>query len=661
MIQNLADEKKYLSDVMEQIKLKENELKEKEVGCSSDFKASMNYLWEHKSDMDAMEIFSNQQSINRIVDKGEFTNKILKQLQMLKDVPYFARIDFQEDDEDEIEKVYIGRFSFCDDHMNVWVYDWRAPISEMYYEYELGPAAYFAPIGKIEGVITTKRQYQIKNGQLLYAADNGSSIHDEVLLSELSKTSDKRMQDIVATIQKEQNQIIRREQKGTLIIQGVAGSGKTSVALHRIAYYLYRNKGSINAEHILIFSPNKVFADYISGVLPELGEEPICDKCIQDIAVELLEDEFETYEEQLERLLSKSDLAYDKRVKLKSSLQFAEQMEHYIDWLEDNNFVPKDYIYNGSVIEKKYIWRSFSQQRKMPVYERLRQMSIDIVQRIKEMNTMESKVPSKSEVYKVLCGMLLVKEPMTLYKQMFEWSHLEEAFIESKKLEFADVFPILYLKIYLFGVNQEDIRYVVIDEMQDYSPIELKVINKLYPCPKMLLGDMGQNINPAFELNKQGYEALYPDCQFVHLNKSYRSTCEIMELAQQVKKDAYIEPTLRHGDVPEKLTLPSHKQMIHYIQDRIEAFKKGTSGTLGILCYSRKEANALYEEIRTQEDVHFLDACKSFTQGVQICSTYMAKGLEFDEVIVVNSKQFSESLLYVACTRAMHQLTLLNE
>ena len=295
MIEKLND---YLIELDKKVKLYENE-----------FKESKKYLYENRGDMDAMEVFSNEKSISQIVSSGEFISKQKTKIESLINTPYFARIDFRYDDEDEIEKIYIGRNAFIDKFGDMLIYDWRAPVSSMYYDFELGNASYDAPLGKVEGEITLKRQFKITKSKMDYVLESALSIGDEVLQRELSNTSDQRMKNIVATIQKEQNRIIRNEKTDTLIIQGVAGSGKTSIALHRVAYFLYKYREYLSAENVVVISPNKVFADYISNVIPELGEEPIIQLDLEDIAREQLDKQmdFEKYSEQVSELLDVPD------------------------------------------------------------------------------------------------------------------------------------------------------------------------------------------------------------------------------------------------------------------------------------------------------------------------------------------------------------------
>ena len=309
MPNKFPEESMYLDTIIEKLNDYLDTLDKKVKLYEDEFKESKKYLYENRGDMDAMEIFSNEKSISQIVSSGEFISKQKTKIESLINTPYFARIDFRYDDEDEIEKIYIGRNAFIDKFGDMLIYDWRAPVSSMYYDFELGNASYDAPLGKVEGEITLKRQFKITKSKMDYVLESALSIGDEVLQRELSNTSDQRMKNIVATIQKEQNRIIRNEKTDTLIIQGVAGSGKTSIALHRVAYFLYKYREYLSAENVVVISPNKVFADYISNVLPELGEEPIIQLDLEDIATNHLDKQmdFEKYSEQVSELLDVPD------------------------------------------------------------------------------------------------------------------------------------------------------------------------------------------------------------------------------------------------------------------------------------------------------------------------------------------------------------------
>ncbi len=295
----------------------------KAIQLKSDEIANMyKHMEEHKRDMDHLEKNAMRETITNYTLQGDHTVENKKRLIRLKDIAYFGRIDFQESDADTFRNIYVGVHNFQDSESNKnLVFDWRAPISSLFYDFELGEGHYETQSGLIQGDISLKRQFKIRKGEMEYMLDTDVTIHDEVLQKELNQASSAKMKNIVATIQKEQNAIIRNEEARYLIIQGVAGSGKTSIALHRIAYLLYRFKDTISSEDILIISPNKVFASYISNVLPELGEETVAETSMEDIANEILEYQvnFQTFFEQVAELLEKEDPRLIERIQFKSS------------------------------------------------------------------------------------------------------------------------------------------------------------------------------------------------------------------------------------------------------------------------------------------------------------------------------------------------------
>lgn len=292
---NLSEqqEKKYLQQVIgiinDTIQNTDTSVKE-HVETLQEYK---DYIWSNK-DIDPHEIRSMRESILNHFALGESVIDKRRRLGKILDIPYFGRIDFEEKKNgSSVLPIYIGIHTFYDSQSKTnLIYDWRAPISGMFYDYELGKAVYTSPTGEISGDISLKRQYRIRKGKMEYMIESSLTVHDEILQKELSSNADDKMKNIVTTIQREQNRIIRNEEAHVLIIQGVAGSGKTSIALHRIAYLLYTLKGNISSKDILIISPNKVFGDYISNVLPELGEESVPETSMEQILSGVLENKY---------------------------------------------------------------------------------------------------------------------------------------------------------------------------------------------------------------------------------------------------------------------------------------------------------------------------------------------------------------------------------
>lgn len=624
------------------------------------------YMVENRGEIDPHEMFQNELALKQLDQKGAFAVGVREKLARLKASPYFARIDFQYEDEEDPEKYYIGPASF-NDHNELLICDWRAPVASMFYDCEVGPAGYDAPSGKIEGRLTRKRQFKIKDGKMEYALESSVNIQDDVLQRELSHTSDEKMKSIIATIQKEQNKIIRNEKAGTMIIQGVAGSGKTSIALHRIAFLLYRFKDQLSAEDITILSPNKVFGDYISNVLPELGEEPIYEISFEAIAEEQLEGKFRFEKEK--DPLETEDARWAERARMKSSLGFKTQMDAYLKSLPEKIFAPEDYCFGRFKAEAAWIKTMFEADSGLPFKKRLKLMAETIRERFEADNIRGDELPKPGAILKSLNAMLRVKNTLSLYRDFYQQTGLSHMFVmpEKKTFEWADVYPYLYFKRAFEGLREnKSIRHLVVDEMQDYTLIQYAVINSIYSCPKTILGDFGQCVNPNNQNTLDDMRRLYSGAEYVTLNKSYRSTCEIIRFAGRIQPVSALEPVERRGEAPEVIRCSSRKEMLERLVDEIRAFEKSGWASLGIIVKTNSAAQALYDLLSEKHSVHLITPeSRQFENGVSVTSIQMAKGLEFDAVLIPDadsghySSAYERSLLYVACTRAMHSLKLL--
>ncbi|MGF7012136.1 DNA helicase-2/ATP-dependent DNA helicase PcrA [Lachnospiraceae bacterium PF1-22] len=624
------------------------------------------YMAEYRGELDPHEMFQNQLGLQQIDNTGAFAVTIRDKLAKLKESPYFARIDFRQDLADEAEPFYIGRFAF--NYKNkLRISDWRSPLASMFYDYEVGPASYTAPMGKIDGDLTRKRQFKIKDGVMEYALESSANIYDDVLQQELSQTADEKMKSIIGTIQKEQNQIIRDEKSKTLIIQGVAGSGKTSIALHRIAFLLYRFKEQITANNVTILSPNKVFGDYISSVLPELGEEPIFEISFEDIARIQLEKvmDFEVDKDPF----AEADEAWILRKQFKSSLEFVKRMDDFIEEMPEIIFEPVDYTYGRFTFPADNLRMRFAAYNKHPVKQRLQMLADEVYERFATDNFMEEDIPRSRTILKALKAMLKVKNTLELYRKFYEDMGQSAMFVLAgkKKLEWGDVFPFLYLHAAYEGVKESGvIRHLVVDEMQDYSPIQYAVLNRLFPCPKTILGDFGQSINPLSRHTLDDLVNIYKEAQLVKLNTSYRSSYEIINFAKQIQANDELKAIKRHGPIPEVIGFDSPQIEMQKLRQLIQSYRKSKYHTLGIIVKTKEAARILFDSLSSAEDLHLIsDESRSFEGGISVTSVQMAKGLEFDEVIIMDVDQefyrseYDRSLLYVACTRAMHQLSVL--
>lgn len=631
-----------------------------------EYRDAKRYMAEYRGEIDPHEMFQNELLLKQTDQTGVFAVSVHDKISKLKESPYFARIDFQGQGYEEPEAFYIGRFAFRHDN-KLLIYDWRAPIASMFYDYEVGPAGYEAPMGRIDGKVTRKRQFKITNGVMEYALETSAHVQDDILQKELSHTSDEKMKSIITTIQKEQNQIIRSEKSGTLIIQGAAGSGKTSVALHRIAFLLYRFRERLNARNVAILSPNKVFGDYISNVIPELGEEPIYELSLMDIAKIQLERVID-FEPEKDPLVAE-DERWMERVRFKSTMEFLGRLEEYIMDMTNRIFSPADYTFGPFTAKGEWIRGRFLAYDKYPVKKRLSMVADDIYHRFQADNIRQNELPTMRTILKSLTAMLRFKSTLTLYKEFYRIIGKPYMFVmpEKKVLEWEDVYPFLYLQSAFAGLKESGItRHLVIDEMQDYTPIQYAVLNRLFPCEKTILGDFGQLLNPYHSHTLTDIRRLYEGAEFVQLNRSYRSTYEIMTFAKRIQNSTSLDAVKRHGEEPVLIACNSEQDEIRKVKGAIRNFEAGENKSLGIVMKTNQSAQMLYALLSDELDINLVSPHSShFSYGVSVTSVRMAKGLEFDEVIVPQADSWTyasendRSLLYIACTRAMHRLTFL--
>lgn len=662
------DEREYLEIIKEKLLLAVRRVDDSVRQYSEELRQNKQYIYEHQSGLDEADMVAAGQSINRMAFTGE--SAVLRKRRLLKlgQSPYFGRIDFKTSV--ETIPVYIGIYTFFDETERAnLVYDWRAPISSMFYDFELGEAEYKTPSGKIYGEILLKRQYKIRDGQMEFMIENAVNIQDELLQKELSKSSDDKMKNIVATIQRDQNAVIRNEESTVMIIQGVAGSGKTSIALHRIAFLLYRFRESISSKDILIISPNKVFADYISNVLPELGEEQIPEMVIEELAAEVLENkfQFQTFFEQVAALLDKHDNAFIERMRFKSTFEFLTKMNQYMIHLENNFFIPIELRVGSTVVPSPFIHDKFKMYHRLPLLKRIPQVVKDIQDYVRDNRQRKLTGFEKKQIWDAVPQMIKYTDFFNLYKNFFVWSRNEEMFKIGSNgiLEYADLFPLIYCKIRLEGVQPYDhVKHLLIDEMQDYTPIQYAVLSRLFKCKKTILGDIGQRVNPYSASSADAISQIFPQGDVVKLLRSYRSTWEITAFAQRISPRAEVIPMERHGQEPEVIRFETNREEAEHVRKLIIEFSESGFQSLGIICKTAEQALVLFEELNMQGTHLLTPDSTSFKQGVIITTAHLAKGLEFDEVIIpfASSRNYStevdKSMLYIACTRAMHQLTL---
>lgn len=662
-------EKNYLKAVLQKVDQRIKEINEN-IQSKSDEIAFLNkHMDEHKRDMDHLEKNAFRETIHNYSLQGEHTVANKKRLLRLKDATYFGRIDFESNK--KTRKIYVGVHNFQDNESNEnLVYDWRAPIASLFYDYELGYGEYETETNTIKGTISLKRQFKVRKGEMEYMLDTDVTIHDEVLQKELNQASSAKMKNIVATIQKEQNAIIRNEEAQYLIIQGVAGSGKTSIALHRIAFLLYRFKNTISSEDILIISPNKVFASYISNVLPELGEETVAETRLEDVADDLMEYQvpFQTFFEQVAELLEKNEGDLIERIQFKSSNELLKKLDEYMIYLQNEGFKITDIFVKGKPVPAWFIRESFEKFGRMPLLLRFNEVVREIVESIYKFYQIEVQYKDRTELHNTIRKMFPSYNTRALYKGFYDWLGKPEL-LKLKKgntYEWSDVFAYLYLKIKLEGIKpKSSVKHLVIDEMQDYSVVQYKVLSLLYPCKKTILGDINQSVNPFSSSNLTTIQSIFSGATTMTMLKSYRSTYEITQFTKQISQKVNVEAIERHGEEPQLIQCKNAKEELLQIKKIMQQFKLSKFNSLGIICKTQKQANAIFETLKSEFDISLLNASSvAFGSGIVITTAHLAKGLEFDTVIVPNTTEKNyqtepdKQMLYVACTRAMHQLFL---
>ena len=632
------------------------------------------YIWSNK-DIDPHEIRSMRESILNHFALGESVINKHKRLTKILAIPYFGRIDFLEKKENsKVMPIYIGIHTFYDPESRATlIHDWRAPVSSMFYDHELGEAGYRSPSGEIKGVISLKRQYRIRGGKMEFMIESALTVHDDILQKELSSNADDKMKNIVATIQREQNQIIRNEDIRTLIIQGVAGPGKTSIALHRIAYLLYTFRDSISSKDILIISPNKVFSDYISNVLPELGEETVPETSMEQILSGVLEHKYkyQTYFGLVNELLEKPSSSLIDRIAYKASFGFISELDKFILHIENTYFKAADVKLTKYItIPAPFIEEQYLRFNRYPIRRRFDAMADYMLDMLKIQYTFTVTTTGRNLLKKEIRLMFAGNNDIQVYKDFFKWTNNPGMFKMRKghTLEYSDLAPLAYLHLALEGNGNQPFRvkHLLIDEMQDYSPIQYKVIQKLFPCRKTVLGDAGQSVNPYGSSTAETIQKSLTASEIMKLCKSYRSTFEITDFAQKIHPNAELEPVARHGEKPQILQFGSAVEELSGIMGLISTYRKSGYKSLGIICKTEQQARKMADMLKSYaNDISFLSSQSSaFVQGIVITSAHMAKGLEFDEVIIPQTdernyrSEIDKSMLYVAVTRAMHRLTL---
>ncbi|OCS89181.1 HelD family protein [Caryophanon latum] len=656
------NEEQYLTYVLQALYEEQASLNAAIEGKHTNIQQLQQYMNDYKAELDKFEVYDYEQTMRMLDQQG--LQQVLRREEITKliDSPYFGNFDFRYDGDDEAERFYIGRFGFRAPDDTTLIYDWRAPVCNMYYEFECGAAFYEAMEREFHGELTRKRQFKIEQSKLQYALDSSLTIQDEVLQQTLKAETSNKMKTIVTSIQREQNKIVRNVSANTLVIQGVAGSGKTAVALHRIAYFLYKFRDTLRPERIFILSPNQVFGDYISSVLPELGEQPIRSFTLDELTEQLLPASvsFTSFEAETKYMLQRPTSALTKRAAQKSDFAFLKTLQHFLAELDETMFTHEELTIAGVAFEPHYVQHRFLQYRSEPVETRLKLIVEDIIDVLKAKRD-RGNIPSRTDILQRLKKRMRYTTPFSIYKQFLHTFDIPFLF-KKKRFENNDVYPYLYVQHYMKGIKTYNMtQYFVLDEMQDYTPVQYAVLSKVFDCPRTIIGDFSQALLPYDTISKKAFEYLFRDLHYAELTTTYRSSYEIATYAKQFMRSGELHPIERHGKAPVERVYTSEAQMITFLKEALHSTHKTTA----IICKTDAHVIQLHEALCDMPHTILDGTSKTFVHGVILTTIQYAKGLEFDAVIVpfvdatTYGSEFDRGLLYIAATRALHELTML--
>ena len=667
----------YLELVSKKLNSRIGELSNVIQEVQKDIEGMNNYYWENYTEMDqyGYEDFDNRRALLNQISANEQNLDMLHRLKKMKDSPFFGSVEFLYDGDESAEIFYIGIGNFAEQTGSVpLIYDWRAPVSGLFYDYDKGEASYEAPGGVMEGEILSKWQYKVRSGKMIYEFESDVKIDDDILKRELGTNSDVQLKSIVSTIQKEQNAIIRNTKDRILAIQGAAGSGKTSVALHRIAYLLYHDRERLKSSNILILSPNSVFSDYISHILPELGEEHIKEMSfdlfayreLKDLAVDC-EDRYHHIEKRMQHI----DTGAEERYHWKQSQEFVGAVESFLVLLEDDLMNFKNFEYRGMRKSANELMELF--YFKFPDLPLLSRMESVLEYVVDEYETLSRRsIPEEDAIWirEYFMSMYETMDVYKIYNWILEengWPTLPDVPREQRLLAYEDVYPLLYLKYRMCALKKnKDIRHLVIDEMQDYSYLQYVILQNMFSCSMTILGDRAQTVDDEPHDVLDFLPSLFgKKMRKIEMRKSYRNTIEIAEYASTVTDVTGIEYLERHGKPVEEIQASSRKEALKHMLENINLGVDGYE-TAAILTMTEKEAKEIYAYLeRKREDVFYINRDSSlFKKGITVTTYYLAKGLEFDQVFMIGGEKgnpFYQQYKYIAATRALHELYVYEE
>lgn len=668
--EEIKKEKKYLDNCINVIKdyLSElgQELYEKEEK-SQEFKK---YIWDNKASLDPTELKSlmsdNDLEVYLMMQKGKYFQRLFK----IQNSPYFGSIIFEEENEPS-KNIYLGITHLEDKNKNYLIYDWRAPISSLFYDYEVGECSYKAPEKIIKGNLKRKRQYKIEDGKIKHIFDNSINIDDSLLQEVLSNDGSEKMKNIVNTIQQEQNKIIRNVEDKSLIVQGIAGSGKTSVALHRIAFLLYKIE-NLSSKNVLIFSPNNVFSEYISNVLPELGEDNpsettyanFLESCIKEYKA------IETFTEFIARYYTYKEKNID-LVKYKQSDEIIKDIEDYVLYLIKNiKFTKNIEIDIFNEVTKEQLKELFERYDRFPLFTRITEIS----KKLSESYARGKLTLARSINKKILESMNIEKNYKKIYYNFYKSKFCKiklsdneiRKFVNKNKINYEDAIIFSYIKGLLEGFNYNNmIKEIVVDEAQDYTLLQYKILSKIFKKSSFsILGDVNQTINPYYKYESlEQIKEVLDKTKYLELTKTYRSSKEIIEYTNKILNLTFVSAIRKDNNKPVLFRKENNlkKQLLNDINYLKKEYK-----SVAIITKDDEEVNEIYNLLKDDINIGKITINEEiFRKDLIVVPSYMAKGLEFDSVIVYNKinniyKENEKYLYYVACSRAQHELIIYN-
>lgn len=656
-------EKKKLKTISKEVKLVRDNLAKEVVGDLEEFSEFQKLAWQDKSSFDRAEfnqvLSSNEMEARRILAKRMYFKRVC----LITPKPYFASFKYQ-DEEGKNYNIYMSLTYLKDDDYNNILYDWRSPICSVFYDYETGPCKYLAPEGIISGTLFSKRQYQIKDNKLLAVFDNSLNIDDEVLQDVLANNSSDKMKNVVNTIQKEQNLVIRNLEDKNLIVQGIAGSGKTSVALHRIAFLLYRID-NLSSKNVLIFSPNEVFSSYISNVLPELGEENTQETTFSDYLSYFIKEykSIEPFTNFIARFYEKSNKRTD-LITYKQSREIVLDLDKYIkDFIKESKIINDIELDKVNTISKDEVNNLLHDKySRFPFFERIKEIAKKL-----SLNYYGSEGKKRATIEKLIISNSNFKKDykslyINFYKSKYSKFNLleseEKEILKTKELSYEDALLFAYLKGTLQGFPYEgDIKQVVVDEAQDYNYLQYQMMKKIFKKASFtILGDINQNMNPYINYKSlEELKGIFDSSIYLELLKTYRSSKEIIEYTNKILGLSHVCAIRRDNNIP--VTNHNKDDLLELIPTLKSKYK-----SIAIITKDMDMAETLYNKLNSIYDLSLLTIdSKNFRKDFIIAPSYLAKGLEFDSVIVYNNldnpfNARDKYLYYIACTRCQHEL-----